>query len=108
MSMATREQNHDWYEKNKSHHRERVAARKEELIQWFEDYKSELKCEQCGFGHPAVIKFHHIDPSKKDLEISSAVRKQNWGKARVLSEMAKCKVLCGNCHDILHWTLKVL
>jgi len=106
MSMATKQQNKSWYEQNKVHHRKRVDARKREIIEWFDDYKSTLKCEGCGFKHPAVIKFHHLDPSKKDLDVSTAVRRHNWCKERILLEIAKCKVLCGNCHDILHWELK--
>jgi NMD protein affecting ribosome stability and mRNA decay len=65
---------------------------------WFFELKKELKCEQCGFNHPAALDFHHIDPSQKKFGISS--NKHN--KEEILDEIKKCKVLCSNCHRIKH------
>jgi hypothetical protein len=65
---------------------------------WFFDLKKDLKCETCGFNHPAALDFHHIDSSQKRFGIS--INKHN--KKEVLEEIKKCKVLCSNCHRIEH------
>jgi len=65
---------------------------------WLFELKKELKCEKCGFSHPAALDFHHIDPSQKHFGIS--INKHN--KKEVLEEIKKCKVLCSNCHRIEH------
>jgi hypothetical protein len=65
---------------------------------WFFELKKGLKCEVCGFSHPAALDFHHIDPSQKKFGIS--INKHN--KKEVLEEIKKCKILCSNCHRIEH------
>jgi len=66
---------------------------------WFYDIKAELKCERCGFSHPAALDFHHKDPSKKSFGISA---NKHVGKEKILEEIKKCEVLCSNCHRIEH------
>jgi hypothetical protein len=51
--------------------------------------------------HPACLVFHHVDPAVKDLAIADALRR-GFAKKRILAEMAKCVVLCANCHIKLH------
>jgi hypothetical protein len=79
-------------------HRER---RRRELAAWFVDLKSQLVCARCGEDHPACIVFHHRDPREKEITISEAMRR-GWGRARILTELAKCEVLCANCHTKHH------
>jgi hypothetical protein len=61
---------------------------------------AELKdfpCMDCGVKYiPAVMEFHHRDPSEKD----GTVTKVAYTKMR--EEAAKCDLLCANCHRIRH------
>ncbi len=68
---------------------------------WFIDYKASLKCEKCGFSHPAALDFHHIDPKTKkfSVSLSNAVNKD---RDEVEEEIKKCIILCSNCHRIEH------
>lgn len=91
-----------WYLTHKEHQKARVKRQREEMIRWFNELKSTLKCP-CGISHPALITFHHKDPSIKEDTICNGVHRLRWGKERVLKEMAKCTVLCLHCHAILHW-----
>ena len=68
----------------------------------FNKFKSTLKCERCGESHVATLQFHHRDPTQKDGSISNAISRR-WTHAKILSEVAKCEVLCGNCHLKEHW-----
>lgn len=55
-------------------------------------------CADCGYAeHPHALDFDHRDPSTKSFGIGGA-----WSKslARVAAEIAKCDVVCANCHRI--------
>lgn len=76
---------------------EKKALRKQEAIQLFGD-----KCFDCGQTFPpCCYDFHHLDPSKKELNPANAVQ---YSKERYLKEISKCIMLCSNCHRIRHST----
>lgn len=72
------------------------AKRKERLRK----LKQDLTCCRCGFDNPLALEFHHRDPSTKSFTISHKA----WqvSEERLLEEIAKCEVLCSNCHRIEH------
>lgn len=82
---------------NKSKHLRRIRR-------WLRDYKVAHGCTHCGETHPAVLQFHHLDPAKKDFNLSQAG--SHYGLERVIEEVKKCSVLCANCHLIEHWRLR--
>lgn len=58
------------------------------------------KCSSCGYKkNLAAITFHHIDPNKKDFNISGA-HCRSWEKIKL--ELDKCVCLCFNCHVEIH------
>ena len=60
--------------------------------------KLEKGCEACGYDKAAVaLHFDHIDPATKVFEVGKSV-KRSWSS--ILLEVAKCRVLCANCHSI--------
>jgi hypothetical protein len=61
-----------------------------------------MACAKCGESAPECLHFHHIDPSKKQITLADAIAR-GWSKERILGEMAKCRVLCANCHLKHHW-----
>ncbi len=91
-----------WYRRNAEHAKAKVNERRRALYKWFREYKSGLACQLCEENHPACLVFHHRDPSEKEITINAALR-NGWGKERILKEIAKCDVLCANCHRKLHW-----
>jgi len=82
--------------------RARIVARQQEMKKWLHSLKEGRSCSQCDESHPACLDYHHRDPSVKEIEISRIVRWKGWGKARILAEIAKCDLLCSNCHRKLH------
>lgn len=90
----------EYYKLNDGDIKEKVGRRREDLREWFDSYKTNLKCEKCGENHPAVLDFHHT--GDKDFEIGDAVR-NGLSKIKILAEIQKCQVLCCRCHRILHW-----
>jgi hypothetical protein len=47
------------------------------------------------------LEFHHRNPAEKDEDIARAVQ-AGWALERLQAEVAKCVVLCANCHRKLH------
>lgn len=95
-----------WYEKNKESEKLKTRQRKNEIKEWFSEYKSTLKCERCGENHPATLQFHHLDPSEKEIGISKALT-NGWSKKKIILEVSKCQVLCANCHFKTHYELEM-
>ena len=96
-----KEQSRKYYEANK----EKVLAANTKNKAWhkskWDEFKTTLKCTQCGFSHPAALDFHHIDPSKKEYNVHRLVANKQFKKAH--EEIKKCIVLCANCHRIHHY-----
>lgn len=91
-----------YYEANKEKTLERVKIIKAKNKKQWDRYKSTLSCINCGFKHPAVIDFHHVNPEEKEYAVNDLVSNKQWVK--VYEEIKKCIALCANCHRIHHWT----
>lgn len=92
------------------HRAERLAVqyeRKQAIWDFYQSLKQGASCELCGEKHPAVLQFHHRDPKSKALNVSEAAHR-GWSLDRIRQEVAKCAVLCANCHAKLHyeWELR--
>lgn len=74
------------------------------MAKWFAEEKKKLKCENCGENRYWLLDFHHNDPKEKDVEVSRLVNRCNRNK--IIEEMAKCAVLCANCHRDFHFKEK--
>jgi hypothetical protein len=78
------------------------AERRQKLRAFLQAQKVGKACRCCGLTDWRVLDFHHLEPDDKEGDLARAVRR-NWSKERILREIAKCEVLCANCHRILHW-----
>lgn len=57
-------------------------------------------CSECGFkGHHFQLDLDHVDPSSKYAQNHRAYE-PNWKKERIKKELAKCVILCANCHRL--------
>lgn len=99
---ANRRYQATWYKNNRSTHYTRIKARTAKIKKWLTEYKSSLSCILCGESHPSTLDFHHRDANDKEEVISKVIIK-GWGKEKILDEIAKCDVLCANCHRKLHF-----
>lgn len=59
-------------------------------------------CVRCDEVDPACLDFHHLDPSQKGGAVKEFVRR-GASRERVMAEVAKCVILCSNCHRKLHY-----
>ena len=58
-------------------------------------------CIRCGETHPACLDFHHRDG--KTTKEGNIAEIRRFSYARIYAEIAKCDVLCANCHRKHHW-----
>jgi hypothetical protein len=56
-------------------------------------------CSRCSERRPNCLQYHHLDPSKKTCNISD-IQHRRYTLKRIEEEMAKCIILCANCHAI--------
>lgn len=67
-------------------------------------WKLRKGCSCCGYKeHHAALVLDHIDPSTKCPTLSKGSRRSynsSWSKDRLKQELAKCQVLCANCHQV--------
>lgn len=90
-----------WYASNKEHAKSKIVDRKLQIRDWLCRHKDELRCTRCGEDDPACLDFHHSDPSSKAITIAKAAT-NGWSISRIESEIAKCEVVCANCHRKIH------
>jgi type II secretory ATPase GspE/PulE/Tfp pilus assembly ATPase PilB-like protein len=78
------------------------------VARWVKRKKEAIKhkgsqCQRCGLhlenSHYAVFEFHHVDPSVKETDWSK-LRMKSWQEVK--EELDKCKLLCANCHRVVH------
>jgi hypothetical protein len=93
-----------WYPNNQKTHGVRVALNKRQRRDWFAGLKVGKMCATCGEKHPACLDFHHSDPSLKEFSVAEAVSR-GLSRDKIIKEMAKCVVLCANCHRKHHGSL---
>lgn len=58
-------------------------------------------CVDCGFkAHPAALDFDHLPGHVKSFNLGSVNDILRRPRSEVLAEIAKCEVVCSNCHRI--------
>ncbi len=78
---------------------DKKAARKAAIRKEIEAIKAS-PCKDCGKTFPPyVMDFDHRDPSTKEFDVATAHR-HGLSLERILAEIAKCDVICSNCHRI--------
>ncbi len=89
----------------KQKQKDNSKSRKRKLKQMLRDIKSDRGCKLCEESHVACLVFHHRDPGKKEFSLERMAADQ-LAMSRIIEEIAKCDVLCANCHRKLHWKEK--
>ena len=90
-------QTHCCLECQKAYARDMYLARQRRVI---ETRAQKKQCEVCGYNRwKPCLEWHHVDPSTKEFSISNAGARS---QEKVKMEIAKCVVLCCNCHQEVH------
>ena len=88
-----------YYDRNKDRLREDRAARRDEAKlrnkQFVLDYLLTHPCVDCDEADPVVLEFDHLGDKEVDI---SALLSNGSSLSRIKKEIAKCEVVCANCH----------
>ena len=74
------------------------TLRQKRHAEWLLQYKLANPCIRCGYSDPRALTFHHRDRRFKDFNVSEML---GWSIKSIQQEIAKCDVLCANCHLII-------
>lgn len=72
------------------------------VLAWVKNYKVTHGCSRCPERDASCLDFHHKDPNSKEASVSALAR-SGLPLEIVQAEIAKCEVLCANCHRKLHF-----
>lgn len=82
---------------NAKHQRDHYERRRA----WLNKQKGTM-CSRCKNEYPSyVLEFHHRDRATKMFVIGTNVARKTI--AALIAEIAKCDVLCANCHRIVEY-----
>lgn len=90
----------DWWARNKDKRAAYQRAKNLRMRQWLDEQKDK-PCMDCGGKFPPeCMDFDHRPDEVKSFGISARIGSQMLSKAKFLIEMAKCDLVCANCHRI--------
>ena len=92
-----------WRRENRETFKRNTEQYRQKTVVWIRELRVKSGCVDCGERHPGVLDFHHLDPATKEFTPSFF---NNRSRDVILRELAKCVVLCANCHFKRHWNEK--
>lgn len=96
---CTAKRSSDWYYANREHHIQNASANsksyRDQAREYVWQYLSTHPCVMCGETDPIVLEFHHLHDKKESISILVG---QGHAIEKIIAEIEKCEVLCGNGH----------
>lgn len=64
-------------------------------------YLADKGCEECGERDPRKLEYDHKNPGNKKRVIADLITDgYSWGSPVLSGEVAKCRIVCANCHRV--------
>ncbi len=82
------------------------TATRESFVSRVLSIVGKFECVECGYNKCfEALDFHHLDPNEKDFNIAAG---KSYSSERLRKELAKCTLLCSNCHREVHAGKRIL
>lgn len=96
------EQYQGYYSENKERYAKNSRTHRRRMREKIRSYKDK-PCTDCGVQYPYyVMQFDHLDGDDK----LGAIGRMSWSYVKLEQEVAKCDVVCANCHAVRTWQRK--
>jgi hypothetical protein len=84
---------------NQCSYRRYQKVRNTERYRWINEFKLSQGCVDCGYKeHAVALDFDHRPDEVKVMDIAQAINRMS--EERLRAELAKCEVVCANCHRV--------
>lgn len=103
--LCNREQAKQYYHstQQKTKHGERARCRQKRIADALSEIKTIAGCKFCNERCAVCLDLHHLNDDK-EFNLSRCV----YAISKVKDELAKCEVVCANCHRKVHAGLLVV
>lgn len=89
-----------WFKANPDRRNAKAREDRRRRREWLDSLKADKPCLDCGGEFPPyVMDFDHRDPATK-LHNVARMLDRNRPETEILAEIAKCDLVCANCHRI--------
>lgn len=96
-TICYRAASRDHYRNNRAAYYGRGEARRKLIRNMIAAIKKQ-PCADCGASYPPyVMDLDHLDPASKEIT-PARLAGSGWPMKRIEAEIAKCEVVCSNCH----------
>lgn len=86
-----------YHRRNRERRVRQKRAQHAALVSWYRELKAHTPCADCGgVFHHAAMTWDHLPGARKRADVSSLL--QRHSRAALLEEIAKCELVCANCH----------
>jgi hypothetical protein len=102
---CNKKRSRQYYAENRDKHLKVIYKNKKKYMDRAKVFVLGVKssgCASCEETEICCLDLHHFDPKKKDFLISKVSQGGITSLDRIKKELAKCVVLCSNCHRKVH------
>lgn len=103
--------NKTWYQRNKKKHIKAVGRNNSKKLKntkiWIDKLKNH-PCMDCGNSFPSCAMDFDHRPGETKKNTVSVLRARTVSKKILLTEIAKCDLVCANCHRIRTFQRRLL
>lgn len=92
-----------WHQKNYPRLKQEKVLRRRRNLKIIQEARTG-SCTRCPESDSRCLDFHHVDPKSKSFSLGSSVARDS-SEAKLREELAKCVLLCANCHRKEHIAL---
>lgn len=89
------------YQKNKQYYKDKAKRVQDEIREFIRESKHMKPCADCGVAYPYYV-MHFDHQYDKRFNLNEATRHTSSLKT-VKAEIAKCEIVCANCHSERSW-----
>lgn len=91
----------EWVKNRRAQINKAVTKARRERLEYIHSFKQN-PCTDCGHSYdPCVMDFHHRNSDDKVVRVSRMAN-ERWPYEEIDKEIAKCDLLCANCHRLRH------